>query len=131
MLENKLPTPPTPPPATRLKSVWYATGEEQRTILIAPVRMKQLGQSGNGAQLWMCLVVKVKPDACKEHYSPETWNVRSMNQGKLDVVKQEMEKLNINILGISELQNGQEWENLIQMTIVSTTVGKNPIEEIE
>ena len=54
-----------------------------------------------------------------------------MNQGKLDVVKQEMEKLNINILGISELQNGQEWENLIQMTIVSTTVGKNPIEEIE
>jgi len=54
-----------------------------------------------------------------------------MNQGKLDVVKQEMAKLNINILGISELQNGQEWENLIQMTIVYTTVGKNPIEEIE
>ena len=94
-------------------------------------RMKWLSQSRNDAQLWMCLVVKVKPDACKEHYSPETWNVRSMNQGKLDVVKQEMEKLNINILGISELQNGQEWENLIQMTIVSTTVGKNPIEEIE
>ena len=54
-----------------------------------------------------------------------------MNQGKLDVVTQEMAKLNINILGISELQNGQEWENLIQMTIVSTTVGKNPVEEIE
>ena len=54
-----------------------------------------------------------------------------MNQGKLDVVTQEMAKLNINILGISELQNGQEWENLIQMTIICTTVGKNPLEEIE
>jgi len=35
--------------------------------LIAPVRMKQLSQSGNGAQLWMCLVVKVKPDAVKNN----------------------------------------------------------------
>ena len=54
-----------------------------------------------------------------------------MNQGKLDVVTQEMAKLNINILGISELQNGLEWENLIQMTIVSTIVGKNPLEEMK
>ena len=54
-----------------------------------------------------------------------------MNQAKLDVVKQEMARLNINILGIGELQNGQEWENLTQMTIVSTTVGKNALEEIE
>ena len=54
-----------------------------------------------------------------------------MNQGKLDMVKQEMARLNINILGISELQNGQEWENLIQMTIISTIVGRNPLEEME
>ena len=33
-----------------------------------------------------------------------TWNVRSMNQGKLEVVKQEVERVNINILGISELK---------------------------
>ena len=38
-----------------------------------------------------------------------------MNQGKLEVVKQEMARVNINILGISEL-NGREWANLIQMT---------------
>ena len=34
----------------------------------------------------------------------ETWNVRSMNQGKLDVVKQEIARVNIDILGISELK---------------------------
>ena len=33
-----------------------------------------------------------------------TWNVRSMNQGKLEVVKQEMARVNVNILGISELK---------------------------
>ena len=40
----------------------------------------------------------------KEQYCIGTWNVRSMNQGKLEVVKQDMEKLNVNILGISELK---------------------------
>ena len=44
----------------------------------------------------------------------------SMNQNKLEVVKQEMARVNIDILGISE------WVNLIQMTIMSTPVGKNP-----
>ena len=37
---------------------------------------------------------------CKEQYCIGTWNVRSMNQGKLEVVKQEMARVNINILGI-------------------------------
>ena len=41
---------------------------------------------------------------CKEQYCIGTWNVRSMNQGKLEVVKQEMTRENINILGISELK---------------------------
>ena len=50
-----------------------------------------------------------------------------MNQGKLEVVKQEMARVNVNILGISEL----EWVNLTQMTIISTTVGNNPLEEVE
>jgi len=37
-------------------------------------------------------------------YCIETWNVRSMNQHKLDVVKQEMARLNTNVLGISEIK---------------------------
>ena len=54
-------------------------------------------------------------------------DVRFMNQGKLEVVKQEMARVNIDILAISKL-NGPEWVNLIQMTIISTTVAKNPLE---
>ena len=42
---------------------------------------------------------------CKEQYYIGTWNVRSMNQDKLDVVKQEMARVNINILGISSVQS--------------------------
>ena len=45
-----------------------------------------------------------KVQCCKEQYCIGTWNVRSMNQGKLDVVKQEMARVNINILGISKLR---------------------------
>ena len=45
-----------------------------------------------------------KVQYCKERYCIGTWNVRSMNQGKLEVVKQEMERVNTNILGISELK---------------------------
>ena len=41
---------------------------------------------------------------CKEQYCIGTWNVRSVNQGKLEVVKQDMARMNINILGISELK---------------------------
>ena len=40
----------------------------------------------------------------KEQYYIGTWNVRSMNQGKLEVVKQEMVSVNVDILGISELK---------------------------
>ena len=45
-----------------------------------------------------------KVQCCKEQYHIGTWNVRSMNQGKLEVVKQEMARVNVNILGISELK---------------------------
>ena len=41
---------------------------------------------------------------CKEQYCIGTWNVRSMNQGKLEVVKQEMARVNVDMLGISELK---------------------------
>ena len=53
-----------------------------------------------------------------------------MNQGKLEVVKLEMKRVNVNVLRISKL-NGPEWVNLNQMTIISTPVGKNPLEEME
>ena len=53
-----------------------------------------------------------------------------MNQGKLEVVKQEMARVDVDILGIS-FWNGLEWVNLIQMTIISTTAGRNPSEEME
>ena len=45
-----------------------------------------------------------KVRCCKEQYCIGTWNDRSMNQGKLEVVKQEMTRVNIDILGISELK---------------------------
>ena len=45
-----------------------------------------------------------KVQCCKEQYGIATWNVRSMNQGKLEVVKQEMARVNVNILGISKLK---------------------------
>ena len=45
-----------------------------------------------------------KVQCCKEQYCIGTWNIRSMNQGKLEVVKQEMARVNIDILGISELK---------------------------
>ena len=45
-----------------------------------------------------------KVQCYQEQYRVGTWNVRSMNQGKLEVVKQEMARVNINILGNSELK---------------------------
>ena len=45
-----------------------------------------------------------KVRCCEKQYCIGTWNVRSMNQGKLEVVKQEMARVNLNILGISELK---------------------------
>ena len=66
---------------------------------------------------------------CKEQYCIGTWNVRPMNQGKLEVVKQEMTRVN-DIQGIKKLR-WTRMVNLTQMTIISTTVGRNPLEEME
>ena len=81
-------------------------------------------------------VVDVTGDGSKvlcfeEQYYVGTWNVRSMNQGKLEVVKQEMARVNVDILGIGRKKNGLEWVNLTPMTIISTTLGKNPLEEVK
>ena len=52
-----------------------------------------------------------------------------MNQHRLEVITQEMARLNSDILGISELK-WIEWVNLTQMTIISTAMDKNPLEEM-
>ena len=53
-----------------------------------------MGVTGDGSKAWHC----------KEHYCIGTWNVRSMNQGKLEMVKQERARVNIGILKISKLK---------------------------
>ena len=62
---------------------------------------------------------------CKKQYCIGTWNVRSINQGKLEVVKQEVARVNINILGISELK----WTGMGEFNsddIILTTVNRIP-----
>ena len=71
-----------------------------------------------------------KVQCCGEQYCIGTWNVRYVKQGKLEVVKQEMARVNINILGISE-PKWTKWVNLTQMTTISITVGMNPLGERE
>ena len=85
----------------RLGSAQYATGEECRDS-----SRRNEEEEPKGKQ---CPVVDVsggesKVRCCKEQYCIGTWNVRSMNQGKLEVVKEEMESVNIDIIGISELK---------------------------
>ena len=70
---------------------------------ITPERMKGWSQNKNNTQLWMRLVIEAKSDAIKS-YCIGTWNVRSMNQGKLEMVKQEMARVNVDILGFSKLK---------------------------
>ena len=75
-----------------------------------------------------------KVPCCKEQYCIGTLNFTSMNQSKLEVVKQEMATVNVDILGISELKwigMGQLTHKVTQMTIISITAGMNPSEEME
>ena len=112
---------------TRLIGTQYATEDQWRNNFRkneeTKTKQKQhpvVDATGDGSKVW----------CCKEQYCIGTWNVNSMNQGRLEVVNQEMARLNIGILGISEL-NGLEWVNLTQFTIISNTVGKNSLEEME
>ena len=77
--------------------LWEISGE------ITPERMKRRSQSKNNTQLYVTGDGS-KVRCCKEQYCIGTWNVRSMKQGKLDMVKQETARVNIDILGISELK---------------------------
>ena len=79
----------------------YATGDQQRNN-----SRKNEGMEPKQKQHPVVNVTgdRSKVRCCKEQYSTGTCNVRSMNQGKLEVIKQEMARVNINILGISELK---------------------------
>ena len=79
----------------------YATGDQWRNNSrknedMEPKQKQHpvVDVTGDGSKVW----------SYKEQYCRGTWNVRSMNQGKLEVVKQEMSRVNVNILGISELK---------------------------
>ena len=111
----------------RSVGVQYATGEKQknssrRNEKPEPKWKQQPVVDGSGGESQV--------RGCKEQPFMGIWNARSLSQGKLEVVKQDMARVNIDILGISEL-NGREWMSLFQMTIVSATMGKNPLEEMK
>ena len=79
----------------------YATGDQWRTNSRKNEEMEPkqkqhpvVGVTGDGT----------KVQCCKEQYCMRTWNVRSVNRGKLEVVKQEMARENIDISRISELK---------------------------
>ena len=71
---------------------------------ITPERMKSRSQSKKRNPVVDMTGDRSKVQCCKEQYCIGTWNVRSINQGKLEVVKQEMARVNISILGISWLK---------------------------
>ena len=79
----------------------YATGEECRN---SSRRNGEVGLKQNPHPVLDESGGESKVRCCKEQYCIDTWNVRSMNQGKLNMVKQEMARLNVDILGINELK---------------------------
>ena len=95
------------PPGQKVSRV--LPGKSRGQLLTAPERMNGLWPISARPKWKRCSFVDVSSgesqvQCCKEQYGIGTWNIRSMNQGKLDVVKQEMARVNINVLGISELK---------------------------
>ena len=74
-------------PGWKLSNMLF--GKSRGQLLIAPERMQQLGWNRHDARCgYVCDESKIQ--GCKEQCCIGTWNVRTMNQGKVDVVKQEM-----------------------------------------
>ena len=90
ILKGKLP---------RLVGAQYATGNQWRNN-----SRKNEGMEPKQKQCPVLIGARSKVLCCTEQYCIGTWNVRSMDQGKLEVVKQEMARVNIDILGISEVK---------------------------
>ena len=85
----------------RLLGAQYVTGDQCRNN-------SKKNEETEPKQKWHPVVDvtgdRSKVRCCKEQYCIGTWNVRSLNQGKLEVVKQEMARVNVDILGINELK---------------------------
>ena len=85
----------------RLEGAQYATGDQWKSNSRKNEGMEPkqnqhpfVDGTSHRSKIW----------CCKEQYCIGTWNARSMNQGKLEVVKQEMARVNVDILGISKLK---------------------------
>ena len=102
MKRQKEMTPEDNPP--RSKGIQHTTEEEQRTIIKSSRKNEVAGTTWKWSSVLNVSGGKSKFQRFKKQYCIGTWNVRSTNQGKLDTVKQEMARVNINILGISELK---------------------------
>ena len=81
----------------RSEGAQYATGDQWRKNEETEPKQKQHSTVD-------VIGDESKVQCCKEQYCLRTWNVRSMNQGKLQVVKQEMARVNVDISGINELK---------------------------
>ena len=88
----------------RSESIQHATEEERRTGTSSSRANEVVGPKPKGRSTADMPGSERKVGCCKEKYCIRTWNVRFMNLGKLDVVKQEMARINIDILGTSELK---------------------------
>ena len=85
----------------RLVSAQYATGDQWINI---PRKNEEMEPKQKQYPVVDVTGDRSKVRCSKEQYCIGTWNVRSMNQDKLEVVKQEMARVNVDILGISELR---------------------------
>ena len=85
----------------RLVGAQYATGDQWR---INSRKNEEMESKQKQHPVMDVTGDRSEVQCYKEQYCIGTWNVRSMNQGKLEVFKQEMARVNINILGISELK---------------------------
>ena len=112
---------------TRSVGAQYATGDQWRNNFRKNEEMEPkqkqypaVDVTGDGS----------KVRCCKEQYCIGNWNVRFMNQGKLEVIKQEIARVNIDILGISELK----WTRMGGFNSDDHYIyycGRNPLEEME
>ena len=88
----------------RSEGIQHATEEEQRTRTSSSRANEVVGPKPKGCSAADLRGSEKKVQCSKEKYCIGTWNVRSVNLGKLDVVKQEMARINIDILDIRELK---------------------------
>ena len=108
MKRQKDMTPKDEPPKS--EGVQYATEEEWRAITKSAGKNEAVDTKQKRHSDMYVSGGKSKVQCCKEQYCIWTWNVRSINQDNLDMVKQEMARVNIDILGISELKRTEMGE---------------------